>query len=75
MMKGEIVERQLDIIDGSVTTIKRDLKSPGAADVHVLTNYMYMDKIKSLEVKLEGLEKEIVFLDDFRRHLEKASHI
>ena len=40
------------------TAIKRNVENSEAVDVHVLANYL--DKIKSLERKLEGLEKEIV---------------
>ena len=46
-MQGQTVDVQLDITDGSVTTIKRDLENPGVVDVHVLINYM--DKVKYLE--------------------------
>ena len=63
----------MDIINGSATSIKREIENPEAIDVHSLTNYK--DKMKNLEGKLEGLKKEIVSLDDFERRLEKASHI
>ena len=71
-MKGQVVDRQLDILDGSVTAIKRSVETE-SVDVHILNNYL--EKIKSLEGKLEVLEKEIVSLVDFRGRLERASHI
>ena len=72
-IKGKIVDRQLDIIDGFVTAIKGDLKNSEAVDVHVFT--YYLDKIKRREGKLEGLEKEITSLNDFWGRLERAFHI
>ena len=68
-VKGRIVDRQLDIVEGSVTAIKRNVENPANVDVLILTNYL--DKMKSLKGKLEGLEKEIVSLNDFRGHLER----
>ena len=72
-MKGQIFDRQLDIVEGSVLAIKGNVENPQAVDVHVLTNYL--DKIKSLKGILEGLEKEIVSLADFRGQLKRAPHI
>ena len=62
-MKGQIVHRQLDIIDVSVTAIKRNVENPEGV-VYVLSSYL--DKIKSLEGNLERLKMEIVPLDEFR---------
>ena len=71
-MKGQVIDRQLESLDGSVTAIKGSVEAE-SADVHVLNNYV--EKIKSLEEKLDKLEKEIVSLIDFRGRLERASHI
>ena len=72
VVKDQIVDRQLDVIEGSVLGIQRDL---GKADLDVPMLVNYMDKIKRLEGKLEGLEKELLSLDDFGRRLERASEI
>ena len=47
-MKDQVIDRQLDIMDGSVTAIKGSVEAE-AVDVHVLNNYL--EKIKSLEGK------------------------
>ena len=71
--QDRLIDRQLELIDASVKGIKRDIEAPGGKDVHVLTNYM--DKIKSLEGKLEGLQMEILSLDDYGWRLERASGV
>ena len=50
-MNERLVERQMDLIDGSVKTIKRVLDTPKDVDQHALSNYM--DKVKSLEGELQ----------------------
>ena len=62
-MKSQVIDRQLDILDRFVTAIKGSVEAE-FTDVHVLNNYV--EKVKSLEGKLEVLEKEIVSLVDFR---------
>ena len=59
-------------MDGSVTAIKGSVEAESVV-VHVLNNYL--EKIKSLEGKVEVLEKEIVSLVDLRGQLERAFHI
>ena len=49
------------------------VEKPDIVDTHVLTNYL--DKIRSVKRKFEGLEKEILSLNDFGGRLKKASHI
>ena len=51
----------------------RVVETPGPVDTHVLTGCS--DEMRSLKGKLEGLEKEILSLDDYERRKEKASHI
>ena len=73
VVKDQIVDRQLDVIEGSVINITRDLGKAEDVDVPVLVNYM--DKIKSLEGKLEGLEERILSLEEFGGRLERANRI
>ena len=42
-------------------------------DAHVLSSCM--DKIKSLEVELQGVRREILLLDNYRQCARKASDI
>ena len=49
-MKGQVIDRQLSLLDGSVMAIKGSVESK-SADVHALNNYL--ENIKSLEGKLE----------------------
>ena len=63
IMIGQVIDRQSDILDGSITAIKVSVEAE-SADVHVLN--IYLEKIKSLKGKLDVLEKEIVSLADFR---------
>ena len=71
-MKDQVIDWQLDVMDGSVTAIMGSVEAE-AVDVHVLNNYL--EKIKRLEGKLEVLEKEIVYLANFSGRLNMASHI
>ena len=57
-MKGQVIDRQLEVLDDSVPAIKGSVEAE-SADVHVLNNYV--EKIKNLERKLEVIEKEIVY--------------
>ena len=72
-MSGRLVDRQMELIDGSVKTSKRVLDDPKIVDQHTLSNYM--DKVKSLESELQGLKKEILSLNDYRGHIGRVSDI
>ena len=73
MMKDQLVDRQLDVIEGFVTDIKGDIGRREGADVSILVNYL--DKIKSLEGKLEGLVNRILSLEEYKGRLDRASEI
>ena len=71
-MKSQAIDRQLDILDGSVTVIKGSVEAE-SENVHIISNYV--EKIKSLEGKLDVPEMEIVSLVDFRGLPERAFHM
>ena len=48
--KGRLMDRQLDVIEGSMKTAQSDLEKPESVNIHVLLDYTH-------EIKgLEGLE-------------------
>ena len=63
----------MDLLGDSVCSIRRVVNNPDHVDAHVLTKYM--NKIKSLKVELEGLKKEILSLNNYGRHVRRASDI
>ena len=67
------VDRQLESLEDLARNIRRVVETPGHVDTHVLTGCS--DEVRSLKVKLEGLEREILSLDDYEGHKEKASRI
>ena len=67
------MDRQLESLEDSARNIWRVVETPSRVDTHVLTGCL--DKIRSLKVKLEKLEGEILSLDDYEGHKEKASRI
>ena len=71
--KNRLVDRQLESLEDSARSIRRVAETPERVDAHVLVGCL--DKIRSLEAKLEGLEKEILSLDDYEGRKERASHI
>ena len=72
IMQDRIVDRQLDTLDDAARTIKRNVGTPDV-DEDVLVNYM--DKIKSLEGKLEGLEEKILSLEGIGGFMDRTSEI
>ena len=72
-ISGRFVDRQMDLIDGSVKTMKRVLGNPKVVDQYTLSNYR--DKVRNLEGELQGLKKEMLFLDDYGGRIGSASDI
>ena len=72
-MNNRLVDRQLESLEDSARNIQRVVESPGHVDTHVLTGCL--DEIRSLKAKLEGLEREILYLDDYEGRKERASLI
>ena len=68
-----LVERQLDLLSGSMRSIRGVLENPELIDIHILANYM--NKIRSLEVELQDARREILLLDDYGESVRKASDI
>ena len=63
---------QLEFLRDSAHDIRRAVETPGVGR-HVLTNYLV--KIASLEGELQGLEREILSIDDYKERKERASLI
>ena len=70
---NRLVDRQLESLEDSARNVRRVAETPDRVDTHVLTGCL--DEIKSLKAKLEGLEKEILSLDDYEGRKGRASHI
>ena len=51
--------------------MKRAVARPDLVDTQVLTRYL--DKIRSLELELQGLKDKIFLLDDMGERLRKAT--
>ena len=68
-----LVDKQLESLEDLVRNIQRVAETPDCADTQVLTECL--DEIRSLKAELEGLEMEILALDDYERCKEIASHI
>ena len=71
--KDRLIDRQLDVIEGSMKTAQRDLEKPESIDIHVLLDYSH--EIKGLEGELQGVMKDVLSLDDFEERLERVSNI
>ena len=71
--KGRLTDRQIDITEGSMKIVQRDLEKPESVDIHNLLDYTH--EIKSLEGELQGVKKYILCLDDFGERSERVSNI
>ena len=67
-----LIDRQFESMEESVRDVKRAVQTHRVGG-RVLTHYL--DKITSLEANLQGLQKEILSLDDNRKRKERASSI
>ena len=67
------MDRQLESLEDAVRNIRKVAKTPDCVNTHVLTGCL--DEIGSLKANVECLEKEILSLDDYETHKERASHI
>ena len=65
-----LIDRQLESLEDSVRDIRKALGVPGIAK-SVLANYL--EEIASRKAELQGLNREILSLNDYRERKEKAS--
>ena len=63
----------MNLLSDSLRHVKRVLKNPDHVDTHILSNCI--NKIKSLEVEIQGIKGEILSVDNFGGYVRKASDI